>query len=284
MSGTREKPVIVTAAITGSVASSTENPNLPITPAEIADAAVEAAEAGAAIVHIHVREADGTPSAHAELYEEVFDSIRSRSGVLICATTGSGAGRFSEEERLAALSLAPDIASLDAGSMNFGERVFQNPPELLRRLARDMGARGILPELECFDVGMVSNALRLAEEGLLPVTGRWWFQFCLGVRGGAPARAGVILAMRDLLPHGAEWSVLGVGRAQLPVALIAMAEGGHVRTGLEDNAYFRKGEHARSNAQLVRRIAGIAGDLGRGIASVPEARELLGIAPRAVAA
>jgi 3-keto-5-aminohexanoate cleavage enzyme len=162
--------------------------------------------------------------------------------------------------------------------MNFGERVFTNSPEFLRRLATEITSRHIIPEIECFDVGMIGNALRLADEGILPGrSGRWWFQFCLGVRGGAPCRADVITTMRQQLPTNSEWSVLGVGRSQLPSALIALVEGGHVRTGLEDNIYVRKGELAESNAQLVERIVGLAHEVGRAVASVTEARKLLGM-------
>jgi 3-keto-5-aminohexanoate cleavage enzyme len=226
-----------------------------------------------------MRESDGTPSARSELYQEAFERIRVRSDVLICATTGSGGGLFSEEERLNALPLMPDLASLDCGSMNFGERIFENPPALLRRLAKEITCRGIVAEIECFDLSMVENARRLGRDNLLPGPGsRWWFQFCLGVRGGAPCGAASLLAMRSLLPPDAEWSVLGVGRGQLAMAFLALAEGGHVRTGLEDNIYYRTGELARSNAQLVARIVNLASELGRPVASTQEAREILGIA------
>jgi 3-keto-5-aminohexanoate cleavage enzyme len=271
------KPVIITAAVTGSITTRAKLPWLPVTPEEIADAAVEAAEAGAAVVHIHVREPDGTPSARAELYQEAFERIRERSDVLICATTGSGGGRFNDDERLTALDLRPDLASLDCGSINFGERVFVNSPAFLRRLSAEITSRGILPEIECFDTSMVANARWLADEGLLPgERGAWWFQFCLGVRGGAPYDATTLLAMRSLLPAGAEWSVLSVGRSQLPVAFLALAEGGHVRTGLEDNIYYHPGELAKSNAQLVERVARLARELGRPVATPDDARALLG--------
>ncbi len=273
------KPVIISAAITGSITTREKVPWLPVTPQEIADSAVEAAEAGAAIVHIHVREPDGTPSARVELYERTFELIRERSDVVICATTGSGGGRFAEDERLTALPLMPELASLDCGSINFGERIFENPPSFLRRLAHEITGRGIVPEIECFDLSMVENARWLADEGLLPGTGaRWWFQFCLGVRGGAPCGAVTLLAMRSLLPAGAEWSVLGIGRGQLAMAFLALAEGGHVRTGLEDNIYYRKGELVKSNAQLVARVVRLAAELGRPVATPRDARVLLGCA------
>lgn len=274
-----DKPVIISCAITGSITTRDKYPQLPVTPKQIVDSAVEAAEAGAAIVHIHVREDDGTPSPRPELYEEVFNGIRQRCDALICATTATGGGRFSEEERLAALSCDPDLASFDAGSMNFGPQVFENSPEFLRKLATAISTRGILAEIECFDLGMIANALRLGSDGLLPGGRgtRWWFQFCLGVKGGAPFGSQVIAAMRSQLPPDSEWSVLGVGKDQLPAALVALCEGGHVRTGVEDNVYFRKGVLASSNAQLVRRVADIATELDRPIASPADARSLLGL-------
>lgn len=278
--GHHGKPVIISAAITGSITTREKLPWLPVTPREIADSAVAAARAGAALVHIHVREPDGTPSARAVLYQETIELIRSESDVLICATTGSGGGRFTEDERLTALDLQPDLASLDCGSINFGERVFENSPSFLRRLAAEITTRGIVPEIECFDLAMVKNAEWLADEGLLPGPGApWWFQFCFGVRGGAPGDASTLLAMRSLLPDGAEWSVLGVGRAQLRVAFLALAEGGHVRTGLEDNIYYQPGQLAESNAQLVERVVRLASELGRPVATPDDARALLRRAP-----
>jgi 3-keto-5-aminohexanoate cleavage enzyme len=271
------KPLIISCAITGSVTTRRDHPALPITPSEIATSAIEAAEAGAACVHIHVREADGTPSSRGELYHEVFERIRAQSDVLICATTGSGAGRFDDTGRFAALAYEPDLASFDAGSMNFGDRVFENSPAFLRELARQITSRRIIPEIECFDVGQIGNALRLQTDGLLPgPTGKWWFQFCLGVAGGAPATPNVLLTMRSHLPPDAEWSVLAIGRAQLPMSLVAIVEGGHVRTGLEDNVYYRRGELAASNAQFVTRLVNLAGELDRPVATPNDTRALLG--------
>jgi 3-keto-5-aminohexanoate cleavage enzyme len=270
------KPLIISCAITGSVTTRRDHPALPITPSEIAKSAIEAAGAGAACVHIHVREDDGTPSCRGELYREVFERIRAESDVLICATTGSGAGRFDDAGRFAALDHGPDLASFDAGSMNFGERVFENSPAFLRELAQRITSRGILPEIECFDIGQIGNAARLESEGLLPgPAGKWWFQFCLGVAGGAPASSSVLLAMRSLLPRNSEWSVLAIGRAQLPMSLVAIVEGGHVRTGLEDNVYYRRGELAESNAQFVERLVQLAAELGRPVATPTETRALL---------
>lgn len=279
------KPLIISCAITGSITTREQHPGLPVTPAEIAASSLEAAEAGASCVHIHVREDDGTPSCRGELYQEVFERIRARSDVVICGTTGSGGGRFNGAERFTALPYLPDLASFDAGSMNFGERIFENSPAFLRDLAREITSRGIVPEIECFDLGQIGNALRLEREGLLPgASGKWWFQFCLGVRGGSPADAGTLLAMRSLLPRGAEWSVLAIGRGQLAMNIIAIIEGGHVRTGMEDNIYYRRGELVDGNGQFVERIAKLAHELGRPVATPAQAREILGCQPAAIAA
>jgi len=276
------KPLIISCAITGSITTRDQHPGLPVTPAEIAASAIESAQAGAACVHIHVREDDGTPSCRGELYEEVFQRIREQSDVLICGTTGSGGGRFNGVERFTALPYLPDLASFDAGSMNFGERVFENTPSFLRQLAREITSRGITPEIECFDIGQIGNAVRLQQESLLPgLGGKWWFQFCLGIRGGAPADAQTLLTMSSLLPPGAEWSVLAIGRGQLAMNMLAIIVGGHVRTGIEDNIYYRRGQLVDGNAQFVERLVRMAQELGRPVATPDQAREIVGCRPPA---
>jgi 3-keto-5-aminohexanoate cleavage enzyme len=161
--------------------------------------------------------------------------------------------------------------------MNFGERVFENTPSFLRQLAREITSRGITPEIECFDIGQIGNAVRLQQEGLLPGPGgKWWFQFCLGVRGGAPADAQTLLTMCSLVPVGAEWSVLAIGRGQLAMNMLAIIEGGHVRTGIEDNIYFRRGQLVDGNGQFVERLVRMAQDLGRPVATPDQAREIIG--------
>lgn len=267
-------PVIISVGITGSVTTREQNAALPVTPTEIADSALRCRDAGAAIAHIHVREDDGTPSARVELYAEVFERIRSRSDMLICATTGSGGGRFDDDERLAALELAPDIASFDAGSVNFGRRVFQNSPDFLDRLAAAVVAAGALPEIECFEIGMLANAVKTALAWDFVGTRRLWFQLCLGVPGAAPGTVNTLLAMRNELPPDALWSVLGVGAAQLRMAYVALVAGGHVRVGLEDNVYYRVGQLAESNEQLVGRVVGLGREVDRPAASPDEARKL----------
>src|SRR5262245_24223953 len=270
--------VIISAATTGSWPRKAQNPNLPTTPQEIAEAAIDAGNAGAAIVHIHVRDDDETVTCDPARYARVRDLIEAGgSHVIVNMSTGGGAGTTTDEERMAPVALAPEIASFDCGSVNFGERVFINSPSFLRELAQRMQANGVKPEIECFEPGHIWNALRLIDDGLLQPP--FWFQFVLGVRGGSPPEVKQLLHMVEMLPDGAHWSVCGIGRAQLPLGMAAMAMGGHVRTGLEDNIYYHKGQLAESNAQLVARLVRIAGEVGRPVATPAEAREILGLTP-----
>ena len=185
--------------------------------------------------------------------------------VVINMSTGGGAGQTTDEQRMEPVSLQPEIASFDCGSLNFGQRVFVNSPGFLDELAARMEKHGVLPEIECFEPGHVANAIRLIDEGKLKPP--FWFQFVLGVRGGSPGTVKQLLHLLEMMPAGAHWSVCGIGRAQLPLGMAAMAMGGHVRTGLEDNIYYHKGQLAESNAQLVARLVRIAGEVGRPVAT-----------------
>jgi 3-keto-5-aminohexanoate cleavage enzyme len=266
--------LIISAATTGSWPTKAQNPNVPTTPEEIAQAAIECGEAGAAVVHIHVRDDDQRVTCDPERYARVRELVEAAgSNVVINMSTGGGAGTTSDEERMAPVALSPEIASFDCGSVNFGERVFINSPSFLRELATRMKAHGVKPEIECFEAGHVWNALRLIDEGLLEPP--FWFQFVLGVRGGSPPEVKQLLHLVEMLPDGAHWSVCGIGRAQLPLGMAAMAMGGHVRTGLEDNIWYHKGELAQSNAQLVARLARIATEMGRPLATPDQVRGLL---------
>ncbi len=268
--------LIISAATTGSWPTKAQNPNVPTTPQEIARAAIECGEAGAAIVHVHVRDDEERVTCDPERYAQVRELVEhAGSDVIINMSTGGGAGSSGDDERLAPVALAPEIASFDCGSLNFGERVFINSPAFLRELAKRMNEHGVKPEIECFEPGHIWNALRLIDEGLLEPP--FWFQFVLGVRGGSPPDVKNLTHMVEMLPPGAHWSVCGIGRAQLPLGLVAMAMGGHVRTGLEDNIWYHKGELARSNAQLVERLARVAGELGRPLATPDQTRALLGL-------
>ena len=270
------RPVIISAALTGSWPTKAENPAVPITEDEIAQSAIEAHAAGAAIVHLHVRNDQGKVTCDPARYAKVRGLIRAAgSDVIINMSTGGGAGQTTDEERMQPVTLQPEIASFDCGSLNFGKTIFVNSPAFLDELARLMAEHGVQPEIECFEPGHVANAIRLIDEGKL--TPPFWFQIVLNVRGGSPGTVKQLLNMVEMLPQGAMWSVCAIGRAQLPIDVAAMAMGGHVRTGLEDNIYYHKGQLAESNAQLVARLFRIAGELGRPVATSAQAREMLGL-------
>ena len=272
------QPLIISAALTGSWPTKEQNPNLPVTEEEIAEAAVEAAAAGAAIVHLHVRNEHGKVTCDPARYAKARDLIRAAGcDVIINMSTGGGAGQTTDEQRAEPVTLAPEIASFDCGSLNFGAGVFVNSPTFLTKLAASMREYGVRPEIECFEPGHVANGLRFIQDAAIDPP--YWFQMVLGVRGGAPGTIQQLVHMVQMLPPGALWSACGIGRAQLPLGVAAMTMGGHVRTGLEDNLWYHKGELAQSNAQLVARLVRLAGEIGRPVASPAQAREILGISP-----
>ncbi len=268
-------PLIITAALTGAEATREQQPNLPVTPEELIEAAVACREAGAAMVHLHVRTEDGTPSSDPELFRQAVRGIRARTDLIVQVSTGGAVG-MSEDERLGGLLANPDMASLTPGSVNFGSEVFLNPPDLVRRFAARMKALGVVPEIEIFDHGMIPSALALQAEGLVPTPGL--FDLVLGVPGGAPANFETALLLMRQLPSGATCTIAAVGRHQLPLNAFAILTGAHVRTGLEDNIYYRAGRKAASNAELVARVARIAQELERPLASPEEARTILRLA------
>jgi 3-keto-5-aminohexanoate cleavage enzyme len=281
-SSTSGDQVIISAALTGSWPTKDQNPALPVTEEEIAQSALDSWRAGAAIVHLHVRDDAGKVTCDPNRYAKVRDLITAAgSDVIVNMSTGGGAGQTTDEERMAPVDLKPEIASFDCGSLNFGQRVFVNSPQFLDELADRMNRNGVLPEIECFEPGHVQNALRLIDDGKLKPP--FWFQFVLGVRGGSPGTVKQLVHLVDMIPAGSRWSICGMGRAQLQLGLVAMAMGGHVRTGLEDNLYYHKGELASSNAQLVERLVRLAAEIGRPVASPADARELLNLKAAAVA-
>lgn len=270
--------LIITAALTGSRPTKEMNPAVPYSPREIAQSAFECYRAGAAIVHIHVRDPEtGEPSHDLALFEEVVRRIRSQCDLLINLTT-SGlhiAGANPIETRLAPVGLGADLCSLDVGSVNFTDRAFINPPDWGYAAANRMQAAGVKPEIEVFEVGHIEQAKHLVDEGLIDLPP--FFQLCMGVKWGMPACEEGLMLMRRRLPAGAIWSVLGVGRSQRPMIALAIQGGGHVRVGFEDNLYIEAGRLADSNAQFVEGAVGMARDVGREIASPEQARVLLGI-------
>jgi 3-keto-5-aminohexanoate cleavage enzyme len=267
--------LIISCAVTGDHAVSI-SPHIPAHPEAIGRSAVEAWREGAAIVHLHARNDSGAPAGDADYFRRAVNVIRDAgSDVIVNLTTSfNGAGDNVWDKRFAALEAGPEIASFDCGTMNFGEYVFHNSVPFLRELATRMQRAGIKPELEIFDAGMLGTAVRLAEEGLLPAP--LFFQFVLGVAGGAAASEHELLHLRSLLPAGALWSVCALGRHQLPMNALAIVMGGHARTGLEDNLYYRRGELA-DNPRLVERVRRLAETLDRPVASPDDARTLLGL-------
>ena len=289
----------ITCAITGSGASQGVHPDLPITPEQIADSAIEAAKAGAAIVHCHVREPEtGVPSRRVDLYREVVDRIRSSGeNVIVNLTTGMGGDLYigmdgaantpdegsdlvGPDERIAHLhDTLPDICTLDCGSLNFGDGslVYVGTPDYLRIGAEKIRALGIKPELECFELGHLWFVNKLVEEGLIDDPP--FVQVCLGIPWGAPATPRTMQTFADQMPPNAVWSGFAISRMEMPAVAQAMLLGGNVRVGLEDNLYISKGEFA-SNAQLVERAVTIIESLGGTVAGPDVARERLGIAKR----
>jgi 3-keto-5-aminohexanoate cleavage enzyme len=270
-------PLIITAAITGSRIMRQTAPYIPLTPEEIVQSAVECWNAGASVVHIHVRDPKtGLGSQDIELFRQVVGPLRERTDLVLCLTTSGIPGRnLPIDERLAPLPLRPELASFDAGSINLGGSVFINTPEFLEEAAGRMEEAGVKPELEIFDLGMMMTSLRMREEGKLqdPL----YFQFVMGTPWGAPATPKALLHLCEHLPAHAVWSAIGIGKGHLPIAMMAMVTGGHIRVGMEDNIYYSRSVLAKTNAEFVQRIVRIAGEYGRSVAGPAEARRILGL-------
>jgi 3-keto-5-aminohexanoate cleavage enzyme len=277
LSAFADTPVVIQCAVTGSAAPDPEKrPNLPVTAAAIIDEAVTAWQAGAAVIHLHAREEDGTPTQERAAFARLVDGIRERGcRAILNLSCGTAGGRSVRDDRLAPLELEPEMGSLDCGTINFGDRIFEGDVPFLRRMAEAFRSHGVAPELECFDTGHVGLALQLREEGLLEDPLR--VQFVLGIPGtGVPSSFAQVEHMRALLPAGTPWSVCAIGRDQLPMNTYCLIAGGHVRTGLEDNLHLGRGVRA-TNAQLVERVVDLAGRLGRPVATVQQAREILAL-------
>lgn len=277
--GWDEKPVVITVAPTGAEVTRADNPALPHTPAEIAADALACAEAGASIVHLHVREEDGRPSSRPELFAEVIQRIQSRSSMITMVSTG-GAVWMTVEERTTGLEADPDLAGVETGSMNFGEDAFVTLPADARRIVECAVGRGIGLEVEAFDVGHVVQAVRMLERGELPAPLR--VNLVFGVPGGIDASPEALAAMLRPLPEGTHWCVTAVGRHQRRMLALAILHGaGGIRVGFEDGVYLRKGVLAGSNAELVADAADLVRVLGRRVATIEEARKLLQVPIRA---
>jgi uncharacterized protein (DUF849 family) len=287
--------VIISCAVTGSGDSVGKSPHVPVTPEEIANASIEAAKAGAAIAHIHVRESDGTPSRSVAMYEEVVDRIRaSDTDVIINLTTGMGGDLYlgagdnpldfssdtdcvgQRERMLHVEKIRPEICTMDCGSFNYvaDNYVYVSTPSMLREGARLCQEWGVKPELELFDTGHLWFAKELLKEGLLDAPPL--MQICLGIKWGAEANTTAFKAMVDMLPEGVNWGGFGIGATEMPMVAQSALLGGNVRVGLEDNLYLDKGVYA-TNAQLVERAAQIVTLMGCNIQTPAEARQGLGL-------
>ncbi len=271
--------LIITAALAGSAPTRRQNPHVPYSPREIAEEGLRCWRAGASVIHVHVRDPQtGAPAFERELFAEVVERVRAESDLLINLTTSAFNLEAEDvgEARLMPVDLAPDLCSLDVGSLNFREgRVFINPADWVDKAAARMLERGVKPELEVFELGHLAQAADLVKGGL--VAPPPYFQLCLGIPWGAPADLEALLALKSRLPKGAQWSALGTGPNQLPLTTHAMLLGGHVRVGFEDNLYLSRGVKADSNAQFVERAVRIAGELQREVATPAEARAILGL-------
>lgn len=271
-------PMVITAAMVGAETTREQTPYLPITAEEIGVDAAKCREAGAAMVHIHVRTPDGKPSQDTELFRAAIREIRKRCDILVQVSTGGAVG-MNVDERCGGLRLTgadkPDMATLSTGTVNFGPDVFWNPRPLIRDIATRIKAIGLKPELECFDAGMIDEARALEKEGFISLPGH--FDFVLGVGGALAASPEALDFMRSYVPKGSTWTCAAMGRHQLPFVELSAERGGNARVGLEDNIYVSKGVLAKGNFELVAAAATLAKGKGRELATPQQARELLGL-------
>ena len=269
--------LVITVAPCGAETMRSHNPAVPYTPEEIAAEARRCYDAGARMVHVHARWDDGTPTQDAGRYRDTVDAIRAAAPDMIVQVSTGGAVGMAPAERLGSLESAPDMATLTCGTVNFGQGVFENPAPLMLEFARAQLARGVRAELEIFDLGHLDNARWLI--GKAPLEGPQHYDLVLGVPGGAAGTPRNVIALADRLPQdGSTWTATGIGRSFLPVVTTAIAAGGHVRCGFEDQVEADPGTLAASNAELVDRVVAIAALLGRTPASPGRAREILGLA------
>jgi 3-keto-5-aminohexanoate cleavage enzyme len=269
--------VIITAALTGAFPAKDKNPNIPLTPQEIADDVYEVWKAGAAIAHLHMVDENGQGTMNKERFAETVELIKEKNIDIILNLTTSGDLNATDEERMAHLiELKPEMASFDAGTMNWMHKtVFYNTPPFLEKLGKTMIENNVKPEVEIFDAGMLYNALYYVKKGVLkePVH----FQFVLGAPGGTAATVENLVYLKSLLPENCTWSAFGIGKGHLPILFATLALGGHIRVGMEDNIYYSKNRIAKSNAEFVERAVRIIKEFNKEPATPDEAREILGL-------
>ena len=271
------KPLIVTAAINGGITSRDKQKFVPYSPNEIANSVYEAWNAGASVAHIHARCSDGKPSYDKKTWGSIITEVRSRCDIILNLSASGFNLPKTEPFEMAwnHLEFKPEIASFNCGSVNHGHKPFINPKKQYTALANDLIKYSVKPEIEVYHSGVIPEAIQLMKDGLLsePLL----FSLAFGIHGGTPANCKNLINLIDNLPEGSLWSALGIGAHQLPINTYSILLGGHVRTGLEDNIYYRKGELATGNAQLVERVVHLSRELGREIASCDEARKIFNL-------
>ncbi|MEA1971999.1 MAG: 3-keto-5-aminohexanoate cleavage protein [Candidatus Cloacimonadota bacterium] len=273
------QPLIITAAITGAETTKESQPNLPITPAEQIKDAKACYEAGARVLHLHIREDDGTPSQSLERFREVIEGVRKEVPEMLIQISTGGAVGVSFEERMAPIQLKPDMATLNAGTLNFGNQVFINSPTDIKKLAEYFKENKVAPEIEVYESGMIDYVAYLVKKGFI-IHEPLHVQFVLGVPGGMSGKAKNVLYMAEHLKETiptATWGIAGIGRYELPDAYLALVMGGHIRVGFEDNIFYHKNILAESNAQLVARVARLAEEFNRPLATPEQAKQILGL-------
>ena len=273
--------LIITAAICGAEVTKEQNPAVPYTVEEIVREAKSAVDAGAAIVHLHVRHDDGTPTQSRDRFQECEEAIyKECPNVILIPSTGGAVG-MSPEERLQSTDTTPlpEMATLDCGTCNFGDEIFDNTMPTMRAFGKRMMERGIKPEYECFEMGHLDTILTMARKGEVPGT-PMQFNFVLGVPGCTPATVDNLCWLVKNIPAGSTWTATGIGRYAFQLAAPAIVMGGNVRVGFEDNLYLERGVLAKSNGELVDKVVRMAKLLGREVANSDEAREILGLKQR----
>ena len=268
--------LIITAAICGAEVLKEHNPAVPYTVEEMVREAKSAYEAGASIIHLHVRKDDGTPTQDKARFKEIIDAIKAELPDVIIQPSTGGAVGMTNDERLQPTELSPEMATLDCGTLNFGgDEIFENTENTIKYFGQRMIEKGIKPELEVFDKSMIDMALRLHKKGF--INKPMHFDFVMGVNGGISGELRDFVFLRGSIPADATYTVAGIGRYEFPLAMAAIIDGGHVRVGFEDNVYLSKGVLAKSNGELVAKVVRMANELGREIATSDEAREILGL-------
>ncbi|HAF67251.1 MAG: 3-keto-5-aminohexanoate cleavage protein [Bacillota bacterium] len=265
-------PLIITVAPVGAEVTKEHNPNVPYTPEEIAEECYRAWNEGASIAHIHARNPDGTSTQDPDVYARIIELVKAKTDLIIQVSVGGAVG-MTVEERVGPVSLKPEMATLTCGTCNFGDDIFTNAIPDIEFFAQAMKQHGVMPEFEIFEAGMIETAKRLAKKGLVELPGH--FDFVMGVPGAISGDPRNLMHLISMLPEGSTWTVAGIGRHELPLGAMAIVLGGHVRVGFEDNVYYSRGVKAESNAQLVARMARLANELGRPVASPDEARKIL---------